>query len=239
MAQLSTTSLAADANLRAYWTFNSSSLTSSVNGYILTNINSVTFATGKYLEAASMGASNTNKYLALGNSVSITSKVLSLSCWVKLQTEISTGAYFFVQHVNNTTDTYFALQYEYNGGNRIVNAQMYKVGGGDVSVRASYSISLGTTAWHHLAAVSDGTNFVLYVDGTQRASNTCPANGSFTIDNRVNIGAYVIPSLSATPSQYASALIDDVAIFNRALTAGEVSQLASDGGNSGFFAVFD
>jgi hypothetical protein len=160
-------------------------------------------------------------------------------CWVKMLTEISTGTQFFVQHVNNTADTYFAIFYEYNGGSRRITAQMYKIGGGDVSQEASYTLPLGTSSYHHLAAVSDGTNFSLYVDGTSRASNTCPANGSFGVEDRFNIGYNNIPSISSGPNQYASAMIDEVAVFNDALTAGEVSQLYADGGNSAFFAVFD
>lgn len=241
MAQLSTTALANDSGLRAYWTFNSGSLASSVNGYTLTNQNSVTFPTGKYLEGAALGASNTNKAMNVNSDLSINNKIMSLVCWVKLQSEIGSGGWSILEHVSNTSDCFFALSYEYNSGNRLLNAQMYRIAeGGDTNVKASHSVALGTSSWHHLAAVSDGTNFRLYLDGTQRASATCPSNGNFNIDNRFNVGYNHIPTgAQSGPNAYASAIIDDIAVFNRALTAGEVAQLASDGGNSGFFAIFD
>jgi hypothetical protein len=75
--------------------------------------------------------------------------------------------------------------------------------------------------WHHVAAVYDGTNMFLYVDGTLDVSQ--PATGSISQNSYpVCIGANAIPGVGLEPGYFFNGLIDEASICNRALTASEI-----------------
>jgi hypothetical protein len=75
--------------------------------------------------------------------------------------------------------------------------------------------------WHHVTGVYDGTNMFLYVDGTLDVSQ--PATGSISQNSSpVCIGANAIPGVGLEPEYFFNGLIDEVSIYNRALTASEI-----------------
>jgi PKD repeat protein len=75
--------------------------------------------------------------------------------------------------------------------------------------------ALPLNTWSHLAATCDGTTLSLYVNGVQTASR--PETGSVNISS----GAVTIGG-DATYGQFWDGLIDEVRIYNRALSAGEI-----------------
>ena len=81
------------------------------------------------------------------------------------------------------------------------------------------------TGWHHVAMVIDGagTPFA-YVDGTVVSATGYPGTGSGVIGaSTVRIGG------DATNGRWFNGAIDDVRLYNRALSAGEISSLQSGG----------
>ncbi len=79
--------------------------------------------------------------------------------------------------------------------------------------------------WHHLAAVREGNVMRLYIDGAEVASGSTTANSLATNGHDVTL-ARLSPTNS---SRYFGGALDDVAIFNRALTADEVDSLYTQG----------
>ena len=77
--------------------------------------------------------------------------------------------------------------------------------------------------WHHVAATYDGTTARLYVDGKLAAS--LPFSGNVGDSNTWRIGAY-----GANPVGYFAGLIDEVQIYDRALSSDEVATL--EGGST-------
>ena len=75
--------------------------------------------------------------------------------------------------------------------------------------------SPATGQWQHLAATYDGTVARYYVDGVEVAARA--TSGSVGTSNVWRIGAY-----GGTPGGFFDGLVDDVRIYNRALSAGEV-----------------
>jgi hypothetical protein len=70
--------------------------------------------------------------------------------------------------------------------------------------------------WRHVAAVYDGANLTLYVDGAQFART--PATGTLiTTTSPLEIGG------SQVDKGYLNGTIDDVRIYNRALSIGEIA----------------
>lgn len=80
--------------------------------------------------------------------------------------------------------------------------------------------SLDDNKWHHVSGTYDGKEVSVYVDGELEASN--PAGGSFTIGEK-HIG-------SRDDGQEAyDGLIDEVAIFNVALSVDDIKDIANKG----------
>jgi YD repeat-containing protein len=77
--------------------------------------------------------------------------------------------------------------------------------------------SLALNTWAHLAVTYDGSNLRLYVNGT--LVRTTPTTGSMSNSNRaLRIGG------NSTGPQWFGGLIDEVRVYNRALTATEIGR---------------
>jgi uncharacterized repeat protein (TIGR01451 family) len=86
---------------------------------------------------------------------------------------------------------------------------------GTTHVETFATAALAANAWAHLAASYDGANIRLYVNGTQVATRARTGN-VVTSSNPVTIGGDQIYG------QFFAGTIDDVRIYNRALSAAEI-----------------
>jgi hypothetical protein len=77
-----------------------------------------------------------------------------------------------------------------------------------------YTISDSTT-WHHYLVSRDGLKITLYVDGVSKGENSLQANVALTVDEIGSLGESV----------YWDGSIDDVRVYNRALSASEITRL--------------
>lgn len=80
---------------------------------------------------------------------------------------------------------------------------------------------LGANEWHHLAAVYDGTAKRLYVDGNLEAEE--PVTGGFGRDD----SDVLIGENAERPGRFFSGMIDDVRIYNHALSETAIKSLAA------------
>lgn len=235
MAELYTTTLLSDGNLQAYYRFNTSALTtdSSSKGITLTNNNTVgETSSGKFGYGADFGSSNTNKSFTATSTLGIDGGAISISLWVKLSSELSAGVqrYTFAWQGNDTSKVAYSILYFYNSGTP--QLLFYRSRPGVTTAQADYTVTLGTSDWRHIVLTYDTTNLKGYVDGQLVAGPTAASgNGSSTASPGLGIGA------SKAGADFCSTLMDDVAIFDRALTADEVLSLYKSG-NSGFFNFF-
>ncbi|MGI6337898.1 MAG: LamG domain-containing protein [Bacteroidales bacterium] len=94
---------------------------------------------------------------------------------------------------------------------------------GSTYVRSTTNVA--DNSWHHIAATWDGANIRIFVDGGQEAFSECNYAPNYHNSNRFIIGTREIGD------NYFEGGIDNVAIYNRALTAGEISQLTNKYGN--------
>ncbi len=75
-------------------------------------------------------------------------------------------------------------------------------------------------AWHHVATTYDGTTRRIYLDGVQVAQDTPGTNGAAAANFRIG---------STNNGEFFIGTLDDVAIYNHALSVSEVQSLASGG----------
>jgi hypothetical protein len=105
-----------------------------------------------------------------------------------------------------------------NGGEFLI-----KSGASTYTVDSSTSVADGK--WHYIAATYDGTTMRIYVDGVQTGSGTSFSGNLPTQAGNVRIGA----DYDTTPANFFNGSIDDVRIYNRALSATEIQNLYKGG----------
>lgn len=85
--------------------------------------------------------------------------------------------------------------------------------------------------WYHIAAVRRGTTQELYVNGELDAWRTCSSTpidfvGGYD-DDKVNVGRYT--NTADDPRYYFKGMMDELVLFDRALSSSDVRQLYRDG----------
>ena len=80
---------------------------------------------------------------------------------------------------------------------------------------------LRDSMWHHMAGVKDGSDLRLYLDGVEIAVST--TTDDFPVTFFIALG-----QLQVTPTRYLQGYLDDVRLYDRALSAAEVVGLAGN-----------
>jgi len=217
--------------LLSYWKFDevsSNALDATANARTLTNTNTVAFNTGLIGNSADFGSSNTNKYFI--RTAQIPASAYTISLWAKLNTEISSGAYWFYVWITPATGTQAAIAYEYNGGTRRILFQ--RQGNSQFAHGPTTNITMGTSSWHHIVLTWDGTNITGYIDGVAGAPFSSPigsASGWCCPGNTVTSVGCTTDANDGNQGGFASTKIDEAGIWSRALSATEVLGLYNSG----------
>jgi chitodextrinase len=166
-------------------------------------------ANGKYGGAYSFNGSSSTITVPDSASLDLTTG-MTLEAWVD-PTVSDTGwhSVLFKEQPGMLTYALYA-----NAGSKSPHGEAYLSGGTDVSVDGT--AALGASKWTHLAETYDGSSLKLYVNGT--LVKTTAAAGSLSTSN----GAFRIGGNSIW-GEYYNGLVDDVRVYNRALSATEIS----------------
>ena len=87
------------------------------------------------------------------------------------------------------------------------------------------------TDWHHVAALWDGKEFRIYLDAKEIGAGVTAANigRNALTDKPLLIGIYLATGQHGQWGEFLNAIIDDVAIFNVALSDNDIKTLMNDG----------
>lgn len=189
---------------------------SSGSGYTLTASGTPTAAAGHNggTALATACASASSQYLTINDNagLSITGN-LSISVWVKLTTKNvyqmfatkwgASGAYSYALYVNSG------------------NAVVFRVSAnGTALTTAQSSTALTTAVWYHIVGVYNGTDLRIYINGALDGSPVAHTTGIYD-----GTQAFQIGNDNTSGGLYLNGVIDDVAIWNRALSSIEVATL--------------
>ena len=148
---------------------------------------------------------------SLSSDIIPTVAAATISCWMKT-TNTANGNYL----VN--VEGAWVIQYQ--GANGGVIAFLDGSSTGNPTANAS----LNNGAWHHIIAANDGTTTRLYVDGTLRNTYAETIYNLNSLTRQTAIGSrYDGASFRYTGN------VDDVGIWSRNLSAGEVNQIYTNG----------
>ena len=232
VVELYSTSLYSDSDLKGYYRLENAN--DSKNTYHLTSHDSPAFSSAKFNNGLNLGTNNSTKYLDIADSLGINGGNISFSAWVKLNAEPGNNIdYTFVNQTDSTADVRYTLIYGYSSG----NYHLYFIRHKGTDQYADYVVSggLGTVDWHHLAGTYDGTYLRLYLDG-ELVAGPIAASGNGTYQtNSFNIG-----NARNADSQiyHSNAVIDDVAVFARALSGEEIDNLYNGDWPNTSFATY-
>lgn len=216
-------SLIRSANLKGYYRFldvPTIGVDFSPNGKHLTNNNSVGVAAGVFGNAADFGNPNTNKSLTIADNLGIDGSAFSMVYRLKLNAFPTSGNTINPVHqVSIGTKTEFMVKFYNNGGTKSIGFFRTRTGV-DQAGLGYLSYDPGTN-WHQYALTYDGSNLKGYIDGSlQGTATSITGVGSATLGNFLGIG-------SGYYGDRTSGLIDDVGIFNTALSGGQITALYS------------
>jgi hypothetical protein len=157
---------------------------------------------------------------ALGATTAIT-----IACWVNITTDRAWGRLF---DFNNTTTTGYMFLTTYQSQSTPSSVRFAITATNNAGEQQiSSTARLSTATWHHVAVVLDaGATYTgtLYIDGAVAGTNTAmtvrPSTLGNTANNWIGRSAY-------TADPYFAGLIDDFRVYNRALSAAEITTLFS------------
>jgi hypothetical protein len=209
-------------NLVSYWKLDESSGNASDSVGSNTGVNTdVTYAAAKINNGGVFNG--TSAVLACGTT-SIPTGDFSISLWFKLSDQTTNGMLFSICD-NNATAI-----------NNRIEVRANDAGAGQISLSgwfstANYVLTNGAnyndSTLHHLVVMRSGANWSMYIDGSLVAGPTSKSNTALSI-NWVSMG---VLRYGATPTltAYFKGTLDEVGIWNRALSGTEVTALYNSG----------
>jgi subtilase family serine protease len=175
------------------------------------------FAAGKVQQAFNFDGDDDFVSIADNDTLDVQTGDFSIDGWVNLRSSRE----HFVGGKDSCTINSYALSVGAD------NKPKFRLVGSDGSFEVVAANAVTLNAWHHLAAVKEGSNIKIYVNGalagTQAVTGTFGANDlSFRIGGREADG-------EACPLVSTDGLIDELDVFNRALMLAEVQSIFAAG----------
>ena len=205
----------APSGVVAAWGFNEGSGTTTAdasgNNNTATLLGGPTWVAGKYGKAVSFD--QVNDYLSVPNSSSlnISGNAMTLSMWINPGSVSGDSVVLGKFWNTNMSSPYYQYGLELSGG----KPKLY-IGTSTGLVGAGMDTALVLNQWTHLAVVFNGSTVQFYVNGTMVSSKSLVA--SVTARGMpLRIGA------DADPGQFYKGSLDNLRIYNRVLSAPEVT----------------
>ena len=191
-------------------------------------LNNITADTGKIANARSFNGSSS--YIGVPQQVItdiIAADAWTIACWIKHGATIDVqGEYLFAGgNGGSFLGTGVGINIKSTGEFRAF------VGYSGSAPIAESTATINDDAWHHVVATYDGTTIRLYVDNQADGSISAPSP-TWSTANNVEIG-----KLSST--RHWDGLIDEFAIYDRALSPTEVGDLYNSGNGTNPYNILN
>lgn len=196
-----------DANLVSYWKMADANDVKGTNNGTGSNMS---YSAGKFSNAGDFNGSSSK--ITLPDNASLRpSSAFTISAWIKK----SSGTDTYMIFNNFAGGAYYGYQFTVSGHNLRIWVKSTS------EIAFSGASTVDDNVWHNGVATWDGSNLRLYVDGKLDATPTACTSISYTTTMYPVIGMQYVSSVYYP----FNGSIDDVALFSRALSAEEVSEL--------------
>src|SRR5574337_6657 len=202
-------------NVQGKWKLASTTWTDdSGNGNTLTASASAPTAVAGHAGGANLGTnfSGSTQYLYITDASQVGLDItgaITISVWVKPSNTGSTKTYIG-KHAASPDFGYAVYQNTSNKFGFLVS------GNGTSSTSVISNTTLATGTWYHIAAVYDGVDLRIYVNGLLDCTPVAYTAGIYNNAAGLYIGA------NSVPNAYTNAVIDDAAVWSRALSDSEI-----------------
>ncbi len=211
--ELYLTSYYNDANLISYYRMEDTSDSKGSNS--LTAVGTPSSVTAKFNNGYSYDGSS---YHHTNSNMGINGGAVTISGWIKLNSRPGSGStWYMASQFNSSSKVEYDFWFTNTSGTYSVSVNRGKSGVSDNPVSTNFD--LGTTSYHFLALTYDGTYLRGYLDGESFGSLATSGSGSGGSVNDFVLGA------AYNGTSKADAVWDDMAVFSRALSAGEIAEL--------------
>ena len=151
-----------------------------------------------------------NDYVDAGNANSLNPTFITISAWVKTS---NTATFQNIVEKTNSTSSGFALYFR--SSSPWIRFRINDTMG--TSHDAEVTTQYQDGAWHHIVATFNGTTSKMFVDSIDKATTSWTGSiPSTSVNLRIGYGTYY--------PNYFNGTMDEVQIWNRALTAEEVQE---------------
>jgi hypothetical protein len=216
MPELNKTILKDSANLKAYYRLEGDLTDSSSSGYDLTNGGSTDQASGKYGRGRSF-VSASSQYASVSAANLRIAGSQSFAAWVYPTANSTIQGR--IAAVSDSTPTNYACITTGVGAANVFSIQVSGLTPSQVTSTTVFSLN----TWYHVVGVYDssGATLRIYVNGT------CEASSSVTGSHTAGTGGFAIGRLGdyTATTTYFDGILDDVAVFNTALSADQIKEL--------------
>ena len=166
---------------------------------------------GKIGKCYGFTSSSTSKAYS-NETINFNSNIISISCWANINSSSNSG---YICGISASSSAIFMLYY--NPSDTLLRCYSNAANRGTVNVSAYLN------SWHHYAAVSVGNKIIIYIDGQEKTTinYTSPTFGECF----VYLGCRRNGS-DGSGLYYFTGLLNDVRIYNHALSPKEVEEIA-------------
>jgi hypothetical protein len=220
------------AGLVAYWPFNEGAGTTTVdasgNGHHGTLVNGP-----QWTPDPALSFDGANDHVDVGT-FDVTGNALTLAAWFHSRNlaNCSSADCRILSKATGTAeqDHYFMLSTISSGSSAVLRFRLRT--NGTTTTLIAGSGALPEDTWVHAAAVYDGSTMELFLDGVPVGSTA----KSGALSTNAGVGVWIGSNPPDASSKPWDGLIDEVRIYDRALTAGEILALPPPGGAPGLFS---
>jgi hypothetical protein len=184
-------------------------------------------ATGKFGNGGSFDGSDDYVAAGTGSTIYPTSQV-TVSAWIKTTSLAQNGIFAGVwNNGGSSTNNAYLLYMGQDVANGKVGFAIEQSDNTVINLKPSSNSSITSGVWTHVAGVADGSKLRIYLNGVDTGTTTS-YNGTLKPNPASNL---IFGKLSSNVYYYTGQL-DDVRVYNRGLTAAEIADIYSAGGNS-------
>ncbi len=180
-----------------------------------------------YQSTSSFTFDGINDYFDISNKFDLihNTKVFSISVWLKMDSYNTTVSSVILG--NNYTSLYIGFQFwvdNRQSGSIRTNALKFNLWDGTNTAELAQDSVVTDNNWHNYIVTGDGTTLKYYKDGVQLTdTDSLPASTSSTAFANLRIGA----NTNLTPSAYLDGNLDEVSIWNTALSQNAITEIAA------------
>jgi glucose/arabinose dehydrogenase len=221
------TAVALPSNAVSWWTANNTA--ADVYGLNNAALTGVTYATGEVGQAFSFNGSSSRAELADSSSLAFTAS-FTIEGWIKVNALPTSGGHGDILFRGDDSGLNpYSLSVESDGTLKfqVTPAATIDINGSTLKTPVS------TGQWTHVAAtLDDATGLMsLYVNGALAAQTTTDVRPFATLNSSAHPGVGIGNANGASTNNPFNGLIDELSVYNRALTPGEVLAIYKAGGS--------